>query len=193
MNRHFDQNPQNLRHVAQPSGKTMANRAIRLFPLIFGLLLLGLGGCQRQAAVTPVAPNPGALAPPFTVTLVDGTQVALDDLRGRPLLLNFWATWCEPCKREMPLLQALANDAGDGVPVVLAVNYGEEQAHVADYVAGAGYTMPVVLDPDMKLARTYLVHGMPTSFFIDRDGVVRRVHVGELTSDFLQGFLAEVQ
>lgn len=193
MNRHFDRNPQKLCRVMEHSGKAISDRYIRLFLIACGVLLLGLGGCQRQAAATTVAPNPGALAPPFAVTLVDGAQVSLDDLRGRPLLLNFWATWCEPCKREMPLLQALDKDGGDDAPAVLAVNYGEQQAHVAAYVATAGYTMPVALDPDMNLARTYLVHGMPTSFFIDRDGMIWRVHVGELTSDLLQGFLAEVQ
>ncbi|MFQ5854339.1 MAG: TlpA family protein disulfide reductase [Anaerolineae bacterium] len=178
--------------------------------LLATVLLLVIAGCGRgpaapslrQSSAQVVAPRPGALAPDFTVTLLDGRTLALADLRGRPLILNFWATWCVPCRREMPLIEtlyaaqaglsAVPAQAGDGL-TVLAVNYGEGPDVVAGFVTEGGYTFPIALDRDLELARTYLVHGMPTTYFIDRDGIIRQVHIGEMAGDLLQSYVTEIE
>lgn len=157
---------------------------------ILGTIFLAMVilGCSAKAEPAEVAPRPGALAPAFTAGLLDGGEVTLTDLRGRPVILNFWATWCAPCRREMPRLQAV-NSREQMDVAVLAVNYGESAAAISAYVRETGVTLPVVLDGDLALARTYLIFGMPTTFFIDAQGVVQKVHTGELTQDLLDEFL----
>lgn len=168
---------------------------------LLATVLLVIAGCGRgpaapalrQGSAQVVAPRLGALAPDFMVTLLDGRTLALADLRGRPLILNFWATWCVPCRREMPLIETLyAAQAGDGL-TVLAVNYGEGPDVVAGFVTEGGYTFPIALDPNLALARTYLVHGMPTTYFIDREGIIRQVHIGEMASDLLQSYVTAIE
>ncbi|HEX9595460.1 MAG TPA: TlpA disulfide reductase family protein [Anaerolineales bacterium] len=150
-------------------------------------------GCQGQSAAIPVGPHPGELAPDFTVSLVGGKTLTRSDLRGQLFILNFWATWCGPCRREMPRLQALATNTTGDPPVVLAVNYGEDLDTVTTYLEEAGVTLPIALDPDLVMARDYLIFGMPTTFFVGRDGVVRNVYTGELTEAHLVELAAGIQ
>jgi thiol-disulfide isomerase/thioredoxin len=109
------------------------------------------------------------------VTLLDasGAPVSLDELRGRPLVLNFWATWCPPCDEEMPALEALYRQQGsDGVQVV-TVNLQETPDVVASYLAEKGLTLPVLLDSAGELAGELDVTYLPTTFFVDEAGIIR--------------------
>jgi thiol-disulfide isomerase/thioredoxin len=142
--------------------------------LLLGLSLLAAGAVGLSALLTrPDLPGePMALALP-DATLVDvaGAPVSLASLRGRPLLLNFWATWCPPCDEEMPALEALHRQQND--VAVVAVNLQETPAVVARYAQVQGLTLPVLLDSDGALADQLDVTYLPTTFFVDEQGIMR--------------------
>lgn len=134
--------------------------------------------------VTPPAQD--TLAPDFDLRTVDGQTVRLSDYRGQVVLLNTWATWCPPCRAEMPQLEAYYREhQGQGF-VVLAVNSEESSETVAAFLRSQDFTFPVVLDPEGTVMNSYQVRGLPTSFFIDRKGVMRGMWTGQLTADQLQ-------
>ncbi len=111
-------------------------------------------------------------APDFALPTGEGTRIQLASLRGKVVLLNFWATWCPPCRAEMPVLESAYRRYGDDGFVVLAVDVGETAEQVRAFREEFGITFPTVLDPG-PVADAYGVLGIPTSFFLDREGVVR--------------------
>jgi peroxiredoxin len=120
-------------------------------------------------------------APDFTLQSLDGRTVKLSDYRGKVVLLNTFATWCPPCRAEMSDLEAYYREHKEDGFVVLAVNDEESASTVANFVQAQGFTFLVLLDPDGKVLNRYGVHGLPTSFFIDRKGMVRGVWSGQLS------------
>jgi len=127
-------------------------------------------------------------APDFTLSDLDGNSVSLSDYAGTPLLVNFWATWCPPCRSELPLIQQYQDQyAGDFV--VLAVDGAETAEDVRSFAEAQGYTMMFLLDTDYAVAELYQVRGFPTSVFIDADGAIQKVHIGELTEPMLIAYL----
>ncbi len=158
--------------------------------LAFGLGLIFLGVVagwllRREAASSAVEASGGLVgqpAPDFTLQDLDGRTWHLRDLQGRVVVLNMWATWCEPCKVEMPLLQTLAVNHPHDV-VILGVNYGEDPAAVQAFAQKYGLTFPLLLDPERVVVRRYGARGLPTTVFIDRDGIVRGIHLGALSPD----------
>ena len=142
-----------------------------------------------EAAELKTAPEIGKLAPNFRLPTVDGGEVRLSDLRGRPVFLNFWATWCIFCVGEMPAMQKLADCYGNRV-VVLGVNVGEETERARRFAEEAGVRYPLALDADTAVTEVYRVRQMPTSLFLDADGVVRAVGYGPLTPPEMEAHLA---
>ena len=132
----------------------------------------------------------GDPVPDFWLQLEDGRYVRLSDLRGKPVVINFWATWCPPCRAEMP---EFVKAAADDDVIVLAVNDGEDRRLVEDFAAAFGMTMPVVLDRDSVLSERYLVQGLPTTYFVDSEGKLSSLAVGQLTPDALEERLAAVR
>ncbi len=130
-------------------------------------------------------PDAGHLAPDFTIHLPDGSTARLSDYRGRPLILNFWATWCPPCRQEMPdLVRVYEAHKAEGL-VVIALNESEGHEQVSGFVEEFGMTMPVVIDPQGDVMQAFKTQSLPSSFFIDRDGVVRVRWVGFLPANAL--------
>jgi len=125
------------------------------------------------------APQP-ALAPDFTLQTLEGRKVKLSDYRGQVVLLNTWATWCPPCRAEMPILEAYYREHKEDGFVVLAVNSQESAGAVATFIQAESFTFPVLLDLEGVVMDEYRVQGLPTSFFIDREGVLREVWSGQL-------------
>lgn len=119
-------------------------------------------------------------APDFTLPDMDGERHALQDYRGKVVLVNFWATWCPPCRREMPALEQLYQEMGDQGFVVLAINQWEDPDHVFAYTGELNVfpTFPILFDPDSSISELYGVKGLPTSFLIDQDGRVRYRAIG---------------
>jgi peroxiredoxin len=159
---------------------------------------------QPQAAgqgLTPVtvsgqgsgdAPAVGKPAPDFAATTVDGEAIRLSDLKGRPVWLTFGASWCQPCRAENPDIQATW-DAVKGTDwTVVQVFMSEDATTVADYAKRVGLTYQKVADPDTRLATQYRILGIPTHFFIDRDGVLQRIKVGSLDPVSMKAALDEI-
>jgi peroxiredoxin len=120
----------------------------------------------------------GQRAPEFSLPALSGSTVALSSLRGKVVLIDFWAQWCEPCKKELPQLDRLAKQyAGKGV-VVVAVNIDKQKENAERMVKQLGVSLPVLLDPAGSVASTYDLPKMPTSFVVDKKGIVRFVNEG---------------
>ena len=119
---------------------------------------------------SPVTPL--IAAPDFTLEDMDGESYKLRDYRGKVVLINFWATWCPPCRKEMPALEALYKKLGGESFAVLAVNQWEDPDHVFAYTGELNVfpTFPILFDPESKLSAEYGVKGLPTSFLIDKQG-----------------------
>ncbi len=140
----------------------------------------------------PVAPTVGSRAPEISLVDLDGKPVSLADYRGKPVVLNYWASWCGPCRDEFPELKAaLAAHAADGL-VVLGVLFKDDVAPAKDFMAKQGATWTTLADPNDVASAAYRVVAPPTTFFIDRDGVVRDLQVGGMTADQLTRHLGTI-
>ena len=148
------------------------------------------------AAVTDVVTTPAPLAdhpaPDFTLTNLDGTNIALSDLKGQVLLLNVWATWCPPCRVEMPTIQAAYEQYHDQGFTVVAVNLQEDPSPVAAFMRDYQLTFPVLLDSDGQVSRIYQAFSLPSSFFVDRQGVIRAVYHGPMPRSIIAGTLEQL-
>ncbi len=138
---------------------------------------------QIDAEGQPVAPEIGALAPPFSALTLDGA-INSDDLRGEPALINFWATWCIPCRVEMPELQAF-HDAHPAARVI-AVNLGEPRSLVVDWVAQFGLTYDIALDPNGAVAAAYQLRGQPSTYVVSPGGAIVQIFYGATTRQSLE-------
>ena len=134
----------------------------------------------------------GDKAHDFTLPDVYGNNVALSDFAGQPVVVNFWATWCAPCRIEMPELQNAYNTYRDQDLVVLAVNAQEGEPQVRAFFEEMGFTLPALLDGDGQVGRAYGTPGLPSTFFIDRSGEVTAVHRGLLTAGQIETYLAQI-
>lgn len=133
------------------------------------------------------APQKGFLAPDFTLTTAQGGEIALSSLRGRPVLINLWASWCPPCRAEMPAIQKVYEEYASQGFVVLAVNtaYQDDQAKALEFAEELGLTFPILWDLDGTTSNQYHLRALPTSFFIDANGIVQEVVVGGPMSEAL--------
>ncbi|MEI7772323.1 MAG: TlpA disulfide reductase family protein [Chloroflexales bacterium] len=122
---------------------------------------------------------------------LEGGTVKVSDLRGRPAVINFWATWCGPCKEELPLLQqAYGSAEGAGFQLIAVTDEGK--GDVSTFVESSNVRMPVVLDPGGQAGSRYRIQGIPTTFFLDSTGVIVIRHTGSLTPGTLQVFLEQI-
>lgn len=138
-----------------------------------------------ESTVLPPAPAIGHPAPLFSLPALAGDTISLADLHGQPVVLNFWASWCGPCRAEMPELQRLHNRLGPAGVVVLGVNQGEPPETAAGFMQQLGLSFPVALDQRTGVSQQYLVNSLPTTFFIDRDGVIRNTFIGPMSDAVL--------
>ncbi len=127
---------------------------------------------EARNAIHTEAPRPGFLAPDFELTSLNGDTIKLSRLRGHPVVLNFWATWCPPCRAEMPFIVKEYNHyKGQGL-IVLAINQAEEPGKVSAFRQQYEMTFPVLLDGKMKVADRYRIRALPTTYFIAPDGTI---------------------
>jgi len=178
-----------------PRSETPARRPIlyslgglALLALLGWFIWLRLSPAPPSAPISSIsAPEVGHPAPDFSLPTLDGSEVRLADLRGKPVILNFWATWCPPCRREMPALEIVWQQHGRGDVMVLGVDQGESVSLVSEYVRqNVGVTFPLLLDRRQDVGDLYLVRSLPTTFFIDAAGIIREIRVGgPMELDFL--------
>lgn len=126
------------------------------------------------------APRQGFLAPDFSLLDLQGDRITLSELRGRPVLINMWATWCPPCKAEMPDMQAAYESYREQGFLILAINatFQDSAAAAASFVEEYGLTFPILMDTTGDVSRQYQMRALPTSFFVGREGVIQEVVVG---------------
>jgi peroxiredoxin len=154
---------------------------MRLAPTLAALLLATLG--PSLAASAPPAATP---APDFTLPARDGGSVQLSSLKGQVVMINFWATWCGPCRQEMPLLEQIHAKYEPLGFTLLGVNVEPDSAVATAWLEGMPVTFPVLFDTSNAVAGAFGVMGMPSSVFVDREGRVRHVHRGYKPGDEAQ-------
>ncbi|RMH05365.1 MAG: TlpA family protein disulfide reductase [Nitrospirae bacterium] len=163
--------------MMNPQSRLLAGITHMLCILSFLWLLvftLGMG------ARVPIVGTP---APDFQLTDLSGERHQLSQYRGQIVLINFWATWCKPCTKEMPAMQAAYERLKDRGLVVLAINELEDVEKVRAHIAEYGYTFPVLLDPNNTVANLFGVYGLPVTVFVDRQGVIREYIKGGLLTE----------
>lgn len=134
-------------------------------------------------------PEVGSRAPDFELQAASGETIRMSAYRGRPVMINFWATWCGPCRVEMPAIQNRFERHRENGLVVLAVNFDESRETVLEFGKELGLTFPLLLDPGGEIQRRFLVRGYPTTFFIDEKGVITTEHIGAMTEGLLDEYL----
>ena len=159
-------------------------KAIMSIILASGLVSgLVMAGCSMGFTATQ-GPRPGNPAPDFQLLDLEGQNVSLSNLRGKPVLINFWASWCPPCRAEMPFIQQIFEDEewSDKGLVILAINIGESPDTVKRFMASYGLSFPALLDTSQDVALKYSVSAIPTTLLIDKDGIIKTIKVGAFSS-----------
>ena len=161
--------------------------------LLFGFPQISSGSGGAGLEALEIAPVKGARAPDFTLQRVDGERLSLSGYRGRPVLINFWATWCAPCRIEMPFLQSRYEKYAESHGLkILAVDFDESQPEVQAFAERFALTFDVLLDPGGDVQGLYQIRGYPSSYFVDAQGVVRVVHIGVMSEDQLDKNLEKI-
>ena len=177
----------NTKHKKRGSTLSLAIMLLTLVALVAAILFWPTEATAIEGAVPTTQDDvaattlihEGDIAPDFTVEMLDGSKVTLSELRGKVVLLSFWATWCPPCRQEMAHMQKGVIDpfAGQDL-VVLPISRGEKRETVENYLNKMGHTFPVGLDGDQSIYRKYASNYIPRSFVVDKDGKVVYVAVG---------------
>ena len=156
----------------------------------FLALTLLLAACGGSGSGLSEGITEGHLAPDFRLEALDGRQISLSEYRGQVVLINFWATWCEPCRAEFPDLEAVYQARRDDGFVVLGVNSHETSGAITPFVTAMGASYPILIDDGSRVAKTYRPVGLPMSLLVDQEGIIQERHLGVLTEDQLQEYLA---
>ena len=147
------------------------------------ILTPAIAWSQHTQGSQSSAPGVGTPAIAFDLKSVDGNSVGLASFRGKPLMMNFFASWCDPCREEMPLINELAGKAGKGGYAVLGIAVEDTRAANMQYALEAKLVFPIALDLNSTVKRAYRIFGPPATFFIDGQGTIRDVVIGPITSE----------
>ncbi len=162
--------------------------------IIFYILILIAGAAwilftakQNPTSAEGPAPQIGFPAPDFTLKTATGETYTLSDLKGQAVLVNMWATWCPPCRAEMPAIESVYMEYKDQGLVVLAINQTiqDNPLDIAPFTSEYGLTFPILLDETADTARAYHIQSLPSSYFINRQGIINKVIIGGPMSEAL--------
>lgn len=185
-----------------PSPTYLILLILPLFGIFIALLMLALETRQQAQTAPAFAPAPPRTvvnfkAPDFELPLLDGlTLVSPADYAGRPLFLNFWATWCQPCVRELPAFEAFIaeHSADEDGPALLTINLGETASQISGFLAEIGLrNLPVAMDINQVVKLDYGVQNLPTTFVIDGEGRVRHLKLGEMKLEEMETYLTTLE
>ena len=170
--------------------------------LVAGSLFIGATRVQPNLGTSQIAaqadllsdpaPLPNHPAPDLALPQLDGTQRTLRDLQGQVVLINVWATWCPPCRAEMPAIQQAYVEYRARGFIVLAVNQREDATAITSFLEQHGLTFPILLDRDGQASATYQASALPSSFFVDRRGVIRAVYHGPMPPRVINGIVEQL-
>ena len=162
--------------------------------LLGGKLWGDAAGPMAQQQQTSRMLAPGQPAPNFVAATLDGQEMTLQAYRGRPVIINFWATWCEPCRREMPAFQAVYESYKDVGLMILAVSQDVQSATeaVRAYVTTMGLPFPPLLDPDGVVATQYSIIVLPSTVFVSPDGTIAAMHIGPMTHTQMERYVVAI-
>ena len=156
----------------------------------------GIGGVVALAALACAGEGPapvvGRRAPDFTLASIDGGRLSLAGLEGKPVVLNFFATWCVPCKKELPAFQSLSSQYAERGLTFLLVDMQEDPDDVAVFLGDLGVSLPAVVDSSGEVGKTYRVRGLPSTFFVGRDGLIKLAQLGELDDRLLESGISKI-
>lgn len=158
---------------------------------MLALLALTLGACSAGSSGSSTA-KVGEPAPPILATTLDGAPLDLAAFRGSPVIVNFWASWCGPCRDEFPVLQDGLNENADDGLAIVGVVYKDMPSAAASFMDEFGATWESVTDPDGAIASSYRVVAPPQTYFIDGDGILRSIHIGEVTAEDFEAEYAKI-
>ena len=189
--------------IMNTSRVSLSNPSLLTWGLLVLILMgiIGAVGCSASAQNSPAdwrgvnptelppAPKVGRLAPDFTLTTLDGDSITLSDFRGKSVFVNFWATWCPPCRAEMPDIETIYQEYKDKDLVVIGVDLREAPDSVRRFVEDGGYNWTFVIDSDGEVATSYWVASIPTSFFVDKHGIIRVIQIGTMTTSTMKRIL----
>lgn len=172
--------------------------------VFIGLALWGFGTVQSNKSDSNMISSQranvglevGNLAPDFELKTVEGNSIKLSSLKGKKVILNFWATWCPPCRQEMPDMEKFYTENKDSGIEILAVNLLQTEkgpAEVSAFIQDFGITFPVVVDEQGSVGKLYKVSSIPASFIIDSEGVIQRKIVGPMTYDSMKSMLGAIK
>lgn len=165
---------------------------VRWYALVGVVAILGSAWVYQTRVPVEAAksaPQASFPAPEFSLPALDGRKFALRELRGQAMLVNFWATWCAPCRAEMLDFQVAYDKHRANDLVILAINEGEDYNTVAQLAQKFRLSFPILFDRDGRVAKRYRVLGLPTSFFIDREGVIHAVSQGQINRAYIEAEL----
>lgn len=167
--------------------QAMAGLAIAAGILLVAWLVAGRAGLSdvgKGGINTSLLPKVGEAAPDFIAVSPQGEIVHLSDYRGQPVWLNFWGSWCPPCRAEMPDIQTAYEQLHPQGLTLLAVSLGDKPSEAVNFAQLNGVTFTILLDPDRSLTSpTYPIYNFPTHIFIDKDGIVRKIVLSEMSAD----------
>ncbi len=154
-------------------------------PLFFVLFMaLALSSCMEKKMEAPPKFKPRP-AEQFTLTNIKGANVSLSDYKGKSIIINFWATWCVPCIKEMPMIDRFYRAKKNDGLEVLMINIKESKSIVTNFIERNGYSFQVLLDKSGEVSEKFQVFGLPSTYFIDRQGIIQNSHMGGLTKEIL--------
>ena len=156
--------------------------------LVLALAVAGLLFTQNEAK-NEFSPKSSAEAkepaPNFTLKIVEGRDFHLSDYKGKPILINFFASWCLPCREEMPVLEKIVHEYGPKGVVFLGIAVDDTEAKIKDFIARYGVTFPVGLDKTATIQKSFGIYGIPTTYFINKQGIINYSHSGSVTEELL--------
>lgn len=159
---------------------------------ILSVLLAAVGYALYQNLNTGKGLKINADAPNFTLSSLEGENVSLKELKGKVVLINFWGSWCDPCKKEMPLIQSAYEKYKNQGFEVLAINMDESKFVVTSFLKQNQLKLPVLLSKDSETGNDYGVYKLPASFMIDKEGRIKQMYEGELTREQLDRWINEL-